>query len=138
MKLFKRKKKISIKEAIDLTGFPIVTLKSNGKPFNFLLDTGSNCSVLDVKCPKKLEGVFTGDFTTLSGLDGIEREVKFFRAQLSYEDRGLTEDFQVTDLSGPFESVKKEFGVTLHGILGNSFFTKYNSVINFEKLNFYV
>lgn len=138
-KLFRKKKKnISFKEAIDLTGFPIITFESKNKKFNFLLDTGSNCSVLNDEYAKEIEGDYTGQVTYLCGLDGIDREVKFFKANMLYGDKNLTEEFQITDLSGPFNSIKKEFGVTLHGILGNSFFTKYQSLIDFNNLKFQI
>ena len=135
MILFKRKKRISFKEAIDLTGFPIITFKSKTKTFNFLIDTGSNCSVIDERVVHKIEGNKTGEKATLAGLDGIERKVEFFKAILYYEDKELIEDFQITDLSMPFGSIKKEHGVTLHGILGSTFFIKYKSLIDFNKLN---
>lgn len=138
MKLFNKRKNISFKEAIDLTGFPIVTFTSNNHKFNFLVDTGSNCSVIHSKCVKKLNGEYTGEATTLAGLDGIDREVRFFKAKFIYDNKELIENFQETDLSKPFESIKKEMGVTLHGILGNSFFTKYKSIIDFNKLSFQI
>lgn len=138
MKWFKKKKNISFKEAIDLTGFPIITFESKEKKFNFLLDTGSNCSVLNNDCTKEIDGVYTGKTTSLCGLDGIDREVKFFKANMRYGDKELIEEFQITDLSAPFDSIKKEFGVTLHGILGNSFFTKYQSLIDFNNLKFQI
>ena len=138
MKWFKKKKNISFKEAIDLTGFPIITFENNNKKYNFLLDTGSNCSVLHNDHTKDMNGVYTGNVTNLCGLDGIDREVHFYKVQLMYGDKELIEEFQVTDLSAPFESIKKEFGVTLHGILGNSFFTKYKSIIDFNNLKFQV
>lgn len=138
MKWFKKKKNISFKEAIDLTGFPIVTFESNNKKYNFLLDTGSNCSVLHHDYVKDMSGKYTGEVTNLCGLDGIDREVKFYKATLIYLDKELTEEFQITDLSVPFDSIKKEFGVTLHGILGNSFFTAYRSIIDFNKLKFQI
>ena len=41
------RKKISFKEAIDLTELPVVTFISKGRKLNFLLDTGANNSILN-------------------------------------------------------------------------------------------
>lgn len=138
MSWFSKKKSISFKEAIDLTGFPIITFENNGKKYNFLLDTGSNQSVLHSAYIEEMNGIHTGEATTLSGLDGIEREVMFYKVSLIYDSKELIECFQVTDLSAPFEAIKKECGVMLHGILGNSFFIKYKSLIDFNKLKFQI
>ena len=138
MSWFSKKKSISFKEAIDLTGFPIITFENNGKKYNFLLDTGSNQSVLHSAYVKEINAVHTGESTTLSGLDGIEREVSFYKVSLTYDSKELIEYFQVTDLAAPFNAIKKECGVLLHGILGNSFFIRYRSLIDFNKLKFQI
>ena len=36
-----------------------------------------------------------------------------------------------------FGNIKKETGVTIHGILGSDFFTRYKYVLDFDKLIFY-
>ena len=40
----------------------------------------------------------------------------------------------ISDLDKPFNNIKKESGVTIHGILGNNFFKKYKYVLDFDKL----
>ena len=53
---------------------------------------------------------------------------------ISYKEQDFTSDFCVMDLSAAFDNVKNESGVTVHGILGNSFFTKYKYVLDFDEL----
>ena len=55
IKTSKETKAISLKEALDLTGLPIVTFKNNSRNFNFLLDTGSNDSYVDSSILGKLD-----------------------------------------------------------------------------------
>ena len=56
MKWFKKKKNISFKEAIDLTGFPIITFESKDKKFKFVLDTRRQYSVFNNDCTKTVDG----------------------------------------------------------------------------------
>ena len=49
-------------------------------------------------------------------------------------DNDYTCEYVIADMSAPFNDIKRETGVTLHGIIGTKFFAKYNYVIDFEKL----
>ena len=125
---------MSFKEALDLTNLPIVTFVNNKKKFNFLLDTGSNRSVINESslkdCAyKKIDGV-----NTLSGLDGVERIVNNVSLDLCYKGKIYEETFQVTDLAPAVKSLKEETGVNLHGILGNQFFQNYRYILNFDEM----
>ena len=55
-KLYKERSKLSIKESLELTNIPIITLYNNDKPFNFLLDTGSSESHIRSDVANKLKG----------------------------------------------------------------------------------
>lgn len=126
--------KISIKESIDLANLPIITLINNEKKFNFLLDTGSNRSIINETDLKDCEFKELEVKNSLSGLDGIEREVKNVLLPVSYKSSNYLEIFQVSDMSAIFDDMKSSTGVTVNGILGNSFFEKYQYVIDFKDL----
>ena len=126
--------KISFRETMDLVDLPIITFKNNGKKFNFLLDTGANFSTLNHSNLKDLSYLDLDDVGTYSGVDGIESESSFVMMDVSYNDKVYTDMFQVIDLDAAFDSIKAESGITLHGILGNSFFQKYKYVLNFDEL----
>lgn len=126
--------KISFRETMDLVDLPIITFKNNDKKFNFLLDTGANFSTLNHSNLKDLEYLNVEDKGTYSGIDGIELESSFVMMDVSYKEKVYTDMFQVIDLDAAFDSIKAESGITLHGILGNSFFQKYKYVLNFDEL----
>ena len=53
---------------------------------------------------------------------------------VGYRSQSYEDDFQVVDLSQAFGNIKQEFGINLHGIIGNTFFQKYRYVLNFDEL----
>lgn len=125
---------ISFKEAMDLTDLPVITLYNNGKKFNFLLDTGATISVIDSNILDKFNHSKTESTGVVWGMEGNKINVSYVRASLEYKDKTYEEDFQVVDMSASFGEVKAESGVTLSGILGNSFFKKYQYILDFNSL----
>ena len=145
---YKKHKKINIsfREAIDLVGLPIITFYNEGKKFNFLLDTGATISVIDSNILNDFSHEKLEKDGILFGMEGHKIDV-FIRwfimsitlKQLSslakvYKDKIYKEEFQVVDMSAPFNEIKAESGVKLSGILGNIFFTNYKYVLDFNSL----
>lgn len=125
---------ISFREAMDLTELPVVTFRIGDRKVNFLLDTGANASVIDERAVeflshKELEGT-----TIVMGIEGNATKAKNISMELYHKDRKYVEDFQVIDMSGTFEAIRKESGVIVNGILGNAFFVKYKYVLDFNDL----
>ena len=67
-------------------------------------------------------------------MEGNKINVSYIKASLIYKDKTYEENFQVVDMTASFNAVKAESGVTLSGILGNSFFKKYQYVLDFNSL----
>lgn len=125
---------MSFKEAMDLVELPVITFYNGDKKFNFLLDTGAtisviNSNILDNFTHEKVES--TG---ILWGIEGNKINVSYIKASLIYKDKTYEENFQVVDMTASFNAVKAKSGVTLSGILGNSFFKKYQYVLDFNSL----
>lgn len=129
-----KKSSMSFREGLNLTGLPIVTFTNNDKVFNFLLDTGSNVSLINESTLKTLKYEEDASEVELYGIDGIERNGKAVVSHLTYEDVSYKAMFFVTDLTPTFRHIKKEHGVMLHGILGSDFFKAYRYVLDFNKL----
>lgn len=126
--------KISFRESMDLVDLPVITFMVGDKKFNFLLDTGANYCIIDSNIlnviehePLEMEG-------TVYGVGGQEIEVEYANIALRYKGVNYSDNFQVVDLSSTFGMLKEDKGVTLHGVLGNSFFQKYKYVIDFDEL----
>lgn len=124
---------ISFRESFDLTEMPIVSFQNNGKTLNFLLDTGSTISHIDKSVIDSLEFIKLKKKAIVTGLEGITAQNKSVRMNIEYKGKPYGETFSVSDLSGPFNQIKKESGVNLHGILGTSFFNTYKYVVDFKE-----
>lgn len=130
-----RKHSMSFMEGLDLTGFPIVTMVNNGNKFNFVLDTGSVHSLINEKIIDSLECEDTSYVVTISGIDNTTREdERTVMMKLVYKDKVTEGMFVVTDLSGVFDTVKKETGVQLHGLLGSDFFKENRYIIDYKEM----
>ena len=66
---------ISFKQGFDLTELPIVTLQQGDKKLNFLLDTGSNNSIIDKNILEKIEYKRVNKQSNLFGIDGKKKKL---------------------------------------------------------------
>lgn len=120
--------------AMRLCELPVVTFSQGDKNFNFLLDTGSNDSIIDSNILKDIEHKVTSKRNLLHGMEGIKKEVSDCIITLSFKDKDYTYDYLIQDLKQAFDSIKQETGVTLHGIIGSKFFNKFRYVLDFAEL----
>lgn len=125
---------ISFRAGYDLTQLPIVTLYQGDKVLNFLLDTGSNDSIIDSNVLKDIEHTMSDEKSSLYGLEGNAQEVGKCSITLSYQGLDYPYEYIVCDMTGPFSKIKAESGVILHGLIGSKFFNTYKYVLDFESL----
>lgn len=126
--------RMSFRETMDLCELPIVTFMNNGRKLNFLLDTGANHSVINTSALEGLTYKRSNMGGDIYGMDGNRQEVTYIRMAISYKGRDYDEDFQSIDMSAPFNNLKADYGVNLHGVLSSTFFQKYKYVLNFDEL----
>ena len=53
---------------------------------------------------------------------------------MSYKDKDYEYPYVMQDMKAAFGSIKKETGVTIHGILGAKFFNEFKYVLDFKEL----
>lgn len=137
LNIFKRKDNkdvISFGPGFALTELPIISLYQGENHFNFLLDTGSNDSIIDSNILDKLEYDMSDKQNSLFGMEGNKEIVRICNITLSYNGVDFPYEYNIRDMSAAFGSIKTESGVTLHGIIGSKFFNKYKYVLDFESL----
>jgi hypothetical protein len=137
LNIFKRKDNkdvISFGPGFALTELPIISLYQGENHFNFLLDTGSNDSIIDSNILDKLEYDMSDKQNSLFGMEGNKEVVSICNITLSYNGVDFPYEYNIRDMSAAFGSIKTESGVTLHGIIGSKFFNKYKYVLDFESL----
>ena len=125
---------MSFKQGFDLTELPVITLYQGDKKFNFLLDTGSNDSIIDKNILGSIEHTVTNKSSNVFGFEGNKKAVPICSIVLTYKNNKYEYDYLVSDMAACFGNIKQETGVTLHGIIGSKFFNQYKYVIDFDEL----
>ena len=139
--LKKEKTKISFKESLDLVELPVITFMNNNKKLNLLIDSGSDISYLCKKVVPELnlvseEEIGLNIMTGIKSMNSVCNEVKL---NLSFKDNNFVEKFIILpELDHQFDDIKKENGVKIDGILGNSFLSKYKYIIDYKDLSVYM
>ena len=140
--LKKEKTKISFKESLDLVELPVITFMNNNKKLNLLIDSGSDISYLCSKVVPELnlkseeEKVELNIITGVKSTDSVCNKVKL---NLSFKDNNFEEEFIILpELDQQFDNIKKENGVKIDGVLGNSFLSKYKYIIDYKDLSVYI
>lgn len=132
---YRIKHAMSFKESLDLTDLPIITFYISNQKFNFMLDTGSNASYIDINSIKELNLNTKKETISIIGFDGNPVESNdYYDLTFYYKKRKYENSFIGMDLSVAFNSIKQATGVQIHGILGNVFFSKYKYVLDFDNL----
>lgn len=133
--IFRRKKKnrpISFKESLDLTELPIITFVNNKQKLNFIFDTGATKSMIDSNVIDNLKYQNSSDITITTGIGGKSKAMNTIIMELKYKDSDFVETFQLMDMSHVVRAIKEETGVSIHGLLGNTFFQEYGYIIDYN------
>lgn len=125
---------ISFKPGFALTELPIVSLYQGDVSFNFLLDTGSNDSIIDSNVLDRIEHTPSDKTSNLYGMEGNAQVVRRCNITVSHEGVDYPYEYLICDMKQAFGKIKAESGVTLHGIIGSKFFNEYKYVLDFDSL----
>lgn len=128
------KKNMSFIESINLTGLPIISFSNNGQVVNMVLDTGSNVCLINKSSLPQLEYKNGDCQTEVVGLSGNAESGDTVFLPLKYKDWEFDFECWATDINEMVTSLKKEYGVTIHGLLGTGFFSKYKYVLDFNEM----
>lgn len=123
---------MSFQTSIDLANLPIVTFYQGNKKYNFLLDTGTMGNIIDSNC--SIIHTPTEGGSIITGAAGDTIQATYSHLTLYYKDLKFETETQVTDMSKPFQALKKDTGVTLHGLLGTNFFKDYGYILDYYNM----
>lgn len=126
--------RMSFRETMDLTGLPIVTFRQGENKFNFVLDTGAYSSIIDSRVLDKLQYTELEGKSIGYGIDGKEHHMDIVGIVLTYKDKDYSDAFRVLDMTASFDALKRDYGVTVHGLMSSSFFERYKYVLNYNEL----
>ena len=125
---------MSFQNSMDLAELPVVTFRQGDKKINFLLDTGSNNCVIDSNILKSIDHKMLDVETNILGLEGNAQKTGVCTIKMSYKDKEYEYPYVIQNMSAAFDSIKKDTGVTVNGMLGSKFFNEFKYVIDFDEL----
>jgi hypothetical protein len=128
------RKNMSFIESINLTGLPIITFKNGDTTVNMVLDTGSNVCLINQDSLKDLKYSGADEHDGVIGLEGKADKGLTVLLPLTYKDWEFEFECWATDMQATIDSLKQEYGVTIHGILGTGFFMKYRYILDFSSM----
>ena len=128
------KKNMSFLESINLTGIPIISFVNNDQIINLVLDTGSNTNIIDKETLKSLEYKVSDTKNSVIGIAGTTEESNYVLVPLSYKKKEYDMICLASDMSESMAAIKETYGVTIHGLLGTGFFTKYKYILDFDEM----
>lgn len=133
----KRRKFIfSFEDTMGKADLPIVSFTQNDKCFKFLIDSGASISVLNSSSLANIECIELGEKQKIYGIDGNNVDVSLVGVKLYSQNHKFVEVFQVCEVPG-LDNIRRDDGVEVAGILGNSFLKRYSFILDFEKLTAY-
>lgn len=113
------------------SGLPIVTLSSNDKEFNFLVDTGANLSLINITHLDDFNYTRMSGQGTIFGMEGNVQKVEYVKIKLSHEKNDFDVEFQVVNMDSAFNKIERVHGVLIHGVLGTEFLESNKGKIDF-------
>lgn len=135
-KIAKDSKSISFEETFNKTGLPVISLYNDSNQLNFLLDTGSDCCVINSKELKYLHYTDIRKKVNTVDSSGINQR-NIIRMALDDGNNIVHCRFVVMDLSAQFNEIYNKDKVRIHGILGSKFCKAAGLIIDFNKLRVY-
>lgn len=119
---------------MNLTGIPIISFVNSDQIINMILDTGSNTNMIDQQVLKDLSYKESNAKNSVIGIAGETQETNYVLVPLSHNKGTYDVVCLAQDMSASINAIKETYGVTIHGILGTGFFTKYKYVLDFESM----
>lgn len=131
---------VSFSKGFKSPNIPLATFHQGDKELTFLLDTGSEFNVTNKKVLAEVSHTVLNEGQSthnLAGVGGIE-EVSACSITFKCDEEEYTENFLVSSsIDAAIESIKKEHGITIHGILGSVFLKEHNIVMDFTNFTAY-
>lgn len=133
-KEFENNTAISFKEGMEWVDLPVIPCMNNGKRFNLILDSGSNVSHINNGVLNEFDFKMLDTEMSVIGIEGNKKDSGKCLMKFNCRGSSLEEEFCITDLNAAFDDIKRNYGVSIHGILGNKFLERYGYVLDFAEL----
>lgn len=124
---------LSFENSLSKIGLPIVTFCNNGNELHFLVDSGATNSMIDERILNYINFNKTEECGTIYGIDNKVIPVNYADIKLYIYNVEFEDTFRIMKLES-MDSLSREYGFRIVGILGNSFLYKYGMHIKFKNM----
>lgn len=124
-------------DTIGINNVPIVSFIHNNKTVNFIIDSGSSNSIININAIQDFEHKLlkTKNDSHVSGIDGNRIKTTLTYIELTKDNHTFSDIFQIMPIPG-IDNINKrcEGSIVIHGIIGNTFLKKYQFLIDYKYL----
>ena len=111
---------------------PVITVNIEGKDFNFVIDTGSEMSIIDKTLVES--SIFSSEIEktniSLAGIDNGKDVQEKIKLSFTADDMTFETTFLICDCSYIFDGFRKNCNIEMAGLLGSGFLDKYKFVLD--------
>lgn len=139
VKFYKKKPQIaaSFKDSVDLLKVPVITFTNNNQQFYFLIDSGASHSIININSIAKFKYQEVNGNSRIYGVDGNRLTATRVVVELKKKNYLFINEFNVLHVGG-LDNIKAKYGVEIAGLIGSDFLKKYEFLVDFKKLRYYI
>jgi len=139
VKFYKKKPQItaSFKDSVNLLKVPVITFTNNNQQFYFLIDSGASHSIININSIANFKYQEVNGNSRVYGVDGNKLTATRVVVELRKKDYFFVNEFNVLHVGG-LDNIKAKYGIEIAGLVGGDFLKKYEFLIDFKKLRYYI
>lgn len=127
---------INIKSSVETIKLPILTSEIEGKTYNFLVDSGANVNIISKEAIDMIQDKIilekTEKIITIEAKSKEDRNV----CSISFSVKGniFSDKFIISDRFVSLDSIERNYGIKIDGILGSNFLYENKWIIDYNNL----
>jgi hypothetical protein len=132
--------RVDISNSLNILGLPFMSFQKGERTLRFLLDTGASMNFIrkDVLEEFISEAELLPYTTQFFGIENVGHETSVFSLSIHLGPHTFTEDFQELPGENSLRFSLDDYDIQLDGILGYTFFSKYNACFSYGSKSMYI
>jgi hypothetical protein len=132
--------RVDISNSLNILGLPFMSFQKGERTLSFLLDTGASMNFIrkDVLEEFISEAEILPYTTQFFGIENVGHETSVFSLSIHLGPHTFTEDFQELPGENSLRFSLDDYDIQLDGILGYTFFSKYNACFSYGSKSMYI
>ena len=132
--------RVDISNSLNILGLPVMSFQKGERTLKFLLDTGASMNFIRKDVLKEFisEAELLPYTTQFFGIENVGHETSVFSLSIHLGPHTFTEDFQELPGENSLRFSLDDYDIQLDGILGYTFFSKYNACFSYGSKSMYI